>query len=260
MHQVGTVAEFDYTLRVDDKVIETTMEDVAKVHDIWRERGVYTPMVVMLGHRGIQPGLEKALLERAVAGEDLQANLEPKEHYGDRSPDKIVHVPLAKFGKDRKNLTVGMEISDGGRRGTIVKVAGGRATVDYNHPLAGKVLVYHLHVRALHTDEDDAMEAMARYLGHGSDEPVAIEVKDDLVTFHLPNQVLHDPNWQQAKYRFVNDVMAVTKGEKRVRLTETFKPLPKPTLPVPTKPPIKDPELPVSAQTPEHVAATPSGA
>jgi FKBP-type peptidyl-prolyl cis-trans isomerase SlyD len=116
------------------------------------------PLTYLHGVGNLVPGLEKAL-EGKKPGDDLEVSLAPAEGYGDRDEKQIRNVPVRKLRA--KKIEVGgtypMLGDDGG--GRLVKVLGLRgdyASVDANHPLAGKTL--HFKVKVVEVRESTAEE------------------------------------------------------------------------------------------------------
>jgi FKBP-type peptidyl-prolyl cis-trans isomerase SlpA len=70
--------------------------------------------------------------------------------FGPVDPDKIRTIPLERFGALAKELAPGKLVAGaaGGKaaEGRVLKVEDGAATLDFNHPLAGKALSYRIKV------------------------------------------------------------------------------------------------------------------
>jgi len=111
--------------------------------DSSRERG--EPLTVLIGHGNIIPGLEKALLGRAV-GDRFEISVAPAEAYGERRANFTQRVPK-KYFEDAEHLQPGMSTvlntREAGPRMVVVhKIGSSVIDVDLNHPLAGKTLVF----------------------------------------------------------------------------------------------------------------------
>jgi len=103
------------------------------------------------GHRQLLPGLEKAL-EGLVAGERTSVTISPEDGYGERDESRVVQAPakglpvgLAPGALVRAQLPSGAVVPM-----TVVAIEGPTATLDGNHPLAGKTLVFDVEVRAVY--------------------------------------------------------------------------------------------------------------
>ncbi|MEM5783119.1 MAG: peptidylprolyl isomerase, partial [Candidatus Aenigmatarchaeota archaeon] len=98
-------------------------------------------VIIALGRNMILPPLEKYLLEMNV-GERKNVNVSPEEAFGKRNENLIKTIPLSEFKKHNTNPYPGMIISADNMQGRVLSINGGRVTVDFNHPLAGKYLNY----------------------------------------------------------------------------------------------------------------------
>ncbi len=106
------------------------------------------PLSYVHGSNAIIPGLEKAL-EGKAEGDTFSVTIPAAEAYGVRDEQLIVNVPLDRFqGAD--TVEAGMqfqaETSAGSQIVTVTGVANGMATIDANHPLAGKDLTFDINV------------------------------------------------------------------------------------------------------------------
>jgi len=99
---------------------------------------------------GNLPGPVDEALVGMKAGEEKVVELTPDQGFGPVDPEKIRAIPLEKFGAMAKDLAPGKVVAGakGGKaaEGRVVKVEDGAATLDFNHPLAGKRLRYKIKV------------------------------------------------------------------------------------------------------------------
>ena len=103
------------------------------------------PLEVTVGEGAIPKSIEKALVDMEV-GESKKITLEPTEAFGPRVNDLVVDLPKEGFGSD-VDLEVGSKVSMKSPEGktfagTVMEIKEGNVTVDFNHPLAGKDLVF----------------------------------------------------------------------------------------------------------------------
>lgn len=132
-----TVISLHYTLHADDASrIESSRDGGEPVH-------------ILVGHGGIIPGLEKALMGHEV-GEQFSVDVEPKEAYGEREEGNVQRVPK-KYFKDVPRLRPGvmatLAMKDGGQRSvTVLKIGSSVVDVDLNHPLAGRKLRFDVEI------------------------------------------------------------------------------------------------------------------
>jgi FKBP-type peptidyl-prolyl cis-trans isomerase SlyD len=98
------------------------------------------------GYDGIFPTVEEALEGKAV-GDKFSVSMEADDAFGEYEHDLVRAEPRSMFPKD---VAVGMQF-EGGAEGdedddfmlyTVTEVTDDEVTVDGNHPLAGKALVF----------------------------------------------------------------------------------------------------------------------
>jgi FKBP-type peptidyl-prolyl cis-trans isomerase SlyD len=101
------------------------------------------------GYGGLLDALEEAL-EGKHAGDEVRIQVEPEQAYGDYDAALLRVEPLERYGE---GLQAGMqveEVFDGESRiYTVTDVAGGKAVLDGNHPLAGMALRFLLKVESV---------------------------------------------------------------------------------------------------------------
>ncbi len=123
------------------------------------------PIEALIGHGGIIPGLEKALIGHAV-GDQVEVDVAPGDAYGERDEDQVQRLPK-KYFRDGAKLKPGMitnlALKEGGQRTvSVIKVGSSVVDVDLNHPLAGKKL--HFTVEILSVREASAEEISHRHV------------------------------------------------------------------------------------------------
>ena len=92
----------------------------------------------------------EAALEGRQPGDEVRVQLEPEQAFGDYDAGLLRVEPAARYGE---GLTVGMQVEedfgDESRIYTVTDVAGGKAVLDANHPLAGMALRFYLKIIAV---------------------------------------------------------------------------------------------------------------
>jgi FKBP-type peptidyl-prolyl cis-trans isomerase SlpA len=107
------------------------------------------PVEVCMGSGVLTEGMELALYGLET-GDRQTLTLTPEQGFGLRDEDNIHMMPLSDFPDDLKpesGLVFEFETPNGQDiLGTVLAVKDGMAEVDFNHPLAGQLLVFTVEV------------------------------------------------------------------------------------------------------------------
>jgi FKBP-type peptidyl-prolyl cis-trans isomerase SlyD len=119
------------------------------------------PLVILVGHGNIIPGLETAMDGRE-AGDKFEADVAAADAYGEKRDGLSQRIPKKHFGNQRlePGMQVILQTNFGPRAVTIQKVGMSVVDVDLNHPMAGKNLHFAIEIV-------DVREASAEEVEHG---------------------------------------------------------------------------------------------
>lgn len=212
--QKGDFVRVTYTVKVQGgAVIETTEESVAKEMGLHKEGATYGPRTLILGANSVIPGLEEAILGKE-AGQKGSVTVPPEKGFGPRQPDRIETFTVAKFPEPPYP---GMEVSLEGRQGVVETVIGRRVRVDFNHPLAGKSLVYDYAVAERLDTSPKKLEALARMV---LPVPAEASVQELAGTVRLPAEA--PPNLPVGLFRILAEQAFEHLGLKELRVEALF--------------------------------------
>lgn len=146
--QIGDFIKVDYIGRIKDtnEIFDLTVEEVAKKEGIYNEKRKYKPACIILGEGMILKALEDSLLSINV-GEKKVVTINHENAFGKRKPELIKNFPIEFFRKEGVDPKPGLIVNISGILGKIQTVSGGRVMVDFNHPLAGRDLVYEIEIK-----------------------------------------------------------------------------------------------------------------
>jgi FKBP-type peptidyl-prolyl cis-trans isomerase 2 len=126
---------------LNETIFDTTIENVAKEHNIYDKNRAYNSLTIILGENELHKKVEEELFKMNV-GEEKTVHLNPKEGFGERNLDLVRVVPLKVFHDQKIKPVPGLMINLGNAIAKVQSVSGGRVRIDINHPLAGRELEY----------------------------------------------------------------------------------------------------------------------
>ncbi len=174
--KAGDTVSVDYTLRdVNGKVLETSNASVAKANNIYDPANPYTPFSFVVGANTTIPGFEEAVKGMSLNQTKTNVTLTPDKAYGDYNASKVMTTPLETIEGNNTNFSQFVNqtivfnddyvyvVGPGPSNNTAlivplskVNTAGlytitpdlnnKTATLNYNHPMAGKTLVFDITV------------------------------------------------------------------------------------------------------------------
>ena len=109
------------------------------------------PLVFIYGKGQIIPGLEAGIVDMAI-GEKGDVLVQPEDAYGEYNEEARQTVPKEQFAGIE--LEIGQTLYGQGEDGgtvqvTVKEIADEEVTVDFNHPLAGKTLMFTVTVNSV---------------------------------------------------------------------------------------------------------------
>lgn len=165
--------EMEYTgrLREGGAVFDTTEEKVARENDVYDKSSNYHPAVVCIGEGNILKELEEQLIGKET-GKDYNFEIESGRAFGRKDAKLIQMIPLNKFRHQKIQPIPGLQLNIDGVFGIVKTVSGGRVLVDFNHPLAGKDLVYEVRIKRIVEDSKEKIKALLSLVFHIRDAEV----------------------------------------------------------------------------------------
>ncbi len=170
---------------------------------------------IIVGEGFVIPGVDEALLGMN-AGEKKTLEISPEKAFGDRNPDLVKLVPESEFRKRDIEPRVGMPVDADNARGRVVSVASGRVRVDFNHPLAGKVLVYDLEVKEKIEKPEEKIKGLVNFYSKLEAEKVSVVLNGKDAEITVP-PVIHP-----AYKKRIADELRKFLGIERTKFAEVF--------------------------------------
>jgi FKBP-type peptidyl-prolyl cis-trans isomerase SlyD len=164
--QQGDFVRLAYTMRTvpdeeDDEdeamVVDTTDEEVAEEADIDTDEYEFEPRIIIVGEGHVFEAVDDALMGGAPGDEGV-VTIPAAEAFGEVDDEEIRTVSASKIDEDDRYP--GAQVQIDGQQGRIETIIGGRARVNFNHPLAGEDLEYEYEILDLIDDRVDKAKGL----------------------------------------------------------------------------------------------------
>ena len=139
--QEGDFVKLSYTIRTieDGNLVDTTDKELAEEEGIDTEEQEFGPRTIVIGAGHVFDAVEADLKGKTV-GDTGTVEVEAVDAFGEFDPDQVRTVSADKIPEDSRYP--GAHVNVDGQHGHVETIIGGRARVDYNHPLAGEDIEY----------------------------------------------------------------------------------------------------------------------
>lgn len=157
----GDFIRLEYTVRTvpdededEGRVVDTTRQEVAEEAGIDDDEVEFEPRIVVLDEGHVFDTVDTEL-QGKHPGDEGTVQIPAVEAFGEFDPDQVRTVSADKIPEDDRRP--GAQVTVDGEQGYLETIIGGRARVDFNHPLAGDDLEYEYEI----LDRVDDAEAQA---------------------------------------------------------------------------------------------------
>jgi len=139
--QEGDFVRLSYTIRTieDGNLVDTTDEELAEEEGIDTEEQEFGPRTIVIGAGHVFDAVEADLKGKEV-GDTGTVEIDAVDAFGEFDPDQVRTVSADKIPEDSRYP--GAHVNVDGEHGHVETIIGGRARVDFNHPLAGEAIEY----------------------------------------------------------------------------------------------------------------------
>ncbi|MGA3108848.1 MAG: FKBP-type peptidyl-prolyl cis-trans isomerase [Candidatus Bathyarchaeia archaeon] len=215
----------NYTLKVKEtgETVGTTLESVAKEKKLYRGEEHYEPFFIIVGEGWVPKGLDEALTNLEI-GKATTIELPPDKGYGVRDPKKVRLVPLRKFAAEGVTPVPGLQVNMDGKTAQVRSVGAGRVQVDYNHPFAGKTLIYDITLEKIIEAEDEkVLNLVHKRIESVDQQKFSIKIENGKLQVEIPEDAFFLEGLQVAKRTLAADVEKYLPKVETVTFLETFK-------------------------------------
>ncbi|MEM0002404.1 MAG: peptidylprolyl isomerase [Desulfurococcaceae archaeon] len=210
----GDFLLIEYTVKIKDTgtIVETTDAELAKRENIYESNRIYGPVLIVLGKNWLNTYVEEEI-SKMIENEEKEIEVTPDKAYGERDPGKVKVFSIREFQRRGYSINIGDVVEIGGARGVIKQISGGRVVVDFNHPLAGKTLIYKVKIVKKLEDFNEKIKALAiRHLGIPGEEISVDYIENEKKTLiKIPGKYMTRENLGYAKLALAADIFEMFK-------------------------------------------------
>lgn len=175
--------EFTGRIKGGDIFDSNIKEDLAKLNPNEKSK----PFIFCLGEGMFLKGIEDFLTGKEIGKYEIE--LSPEKAFGPRVSQMVQMVPSKIFIEQRLNPVPGAVFNFDGRLAKVLSASGGRIMVDFNHPLAGKTVIYNVTVKRKVDDINEKVKSFIEFLFRRemkfsvTDKKIIIEVEKQYTKF-----------------------------------------------------------------------------
>ena len=120
------------------------------------------PFILSLGEKMFLSGVEDFLIGKDVG--EYEVELSPENAFGHRNKDLVKIISMSVFKESKLNPVVGMMFNFDGKMAKIRSISGGRVTIDFNNPIAGRSVIYKIKVLRKVDDLNEKAKSLIEFL------------------------------------------------------------------------------------------------
>ncbi len=203
--------ELNFVAKVDGRVFDTNILDVAKNEGL-KGKGLFKPLIVPLEEGFLLQGLYEFLLDKKPG--KYSVVIPPEKAFGKKNVKLIQTLSLNVFKKQNLNPYPGMEVQINDSVGIVKNVGSGRVLVDFNHPFAGKTVVYEVDFLRVVDDPVRNLNALTALVLKLPENLYSITKNEDVLKLKVTLSESEFP--KSALEDFVKMASAMIKGVSKV--------------------------------------------
>lgn len=218
--QTGDFVSIDFVGRVKDtrEIFDLTIEEIARKENVYNQKIKYEPITVVVDAGFVIKGLDETLKQMKV-GEKKVVEIEHEKGFGERKTSLIRQIALSAFKNQNIDPTPGSYVNVNGINGRVISAGGGRITVDFNHPLAGKKLEYELEIKSEVKDLNEKVKSVVSYFANLEKDGIEISLNGKEAEVKIKEK--HNINSEGKKF-IADKITQWIKEIEKVKFVEEF--------------------------------------
>ena len=224
--QEGDFVELAYTAYTVEsgELVDTTDSEVAEQEDVDTEDQDFSPRTIVIGEGHIFDVVEEDLVGNDVGD---TGEVVAEQAFGEYDEGEVRTVSANKIPEDERYPGAHVDIDD--EHGHVEAIIGGRARVDFNHPLAGEDVEYEYEVldevggtveksRGLlqmyfdaeldmHLETDEVEEEVTEETEDGATETTIETVEKETLYIEQSPELQFNQQWMMGKDQILNEII-----------------------------------------------------
>ncbi len=186
--------EIEFTGKIKDGEIfdSNIKKDLEKINSNAKPK----PIVFCLGEAMFLKGIDDFLIGKDIG--EYKIELQPEKAFGNRDSKLVQMMPMKIFNEQKVSPVPGAMFNFDGRIAKILTVSGGRVMVDFNNPLAGKIVIYDIKVLRKVDDLKEKIKALIEFF---TKKDFKFEIKDKKLIIYSDKQFSQFLNLFQDKFK-----------------------------------------------------------
>jgi FKBP-type peptidyl-prolyl cis-trans isomerase SlyD len=154
----GDFVEIDYTARTVEggELVDTTDPEIAEEEGVGEDQE-FAPRTIVLGQGHLFEAVESDIYREEV-GQTGSVGVSAAEAFGEYDESEVRTVSSDKIPEDDRYP--GAHVDVDGEHGHVETIIGGRARVDFNHPLAGEDIEYEYEILSEVDDREEQAQGI----------------------------------------------------------------------------------------------------
>jgi len=213
----------NYTAKIKetDTVIDSNISETIEEHRLINS--ISGPTLLIIGENWMLEAID-SFLKGKKEGKEYSIEVPPERAFGLRDSKKLTVVPLRRLLKQGINPVIGNSLELDGRLGIVRSTSSGRVTIDFNHVLAGKTILYDIKVIKIITDLKERIKALiTRRIIEVEDDLYQLDIdKENNLIIHFPEEAFYLQGVQLNKRGIASDIRRFISEIKNIHYLEDF--------------------------------------